>query len=203
MYRIKSFIKNIIFIIINLINMNKLRNIPETIIDDNLIITGATVRDLKEVYAIYSFFHNNSILGIEKRIIYFFLSQKCVLIVKEISSKKIIGISLYYKNKRDLIDNTIHGGYRCILPEYQHSKVGAIMTQHITKHLKNNNVNGISSRISLNNKPSLMASLSRGSKPIERYFDKDMNEERYYLVRSFNNSHSWNFLKIDENGEYR
>ena len=44
-------------------------------------------------------------------------------------------------------------------------------------------IQGISSRVSLNNKASLQSNLKLGFKPVEQYFDKQMNEERFYLIK--------------------
>ncbi|GBU28555.1 hypothetical protein R84B8_02115 [Treponema sp. R8-4-B8] len=186
-----------IFIIRNIFYLLYLKNITEAI-DDNFFICGArSIKDLKDVLNIYSLFHNNKKIDISKRITYHFLYKKCVFTVRDINTSMIIGIGLYYKNKRDIIENTIHEGFTGILPEWQGKKIGTILRLHAINHFKRNGMNGISSRVSLNNYPSLKSNINLGFRPVDKYFDKDLNEERYYLICPLSNNYSWDFIEIN------
>lgn len=179
--------------------MSLLKNIIE-IGHGNIIISSInSKKELKDAYTIYSHLHNNKQLGVEKRILFFFLSKKCFFIVKDANTYDLIGIEFYYANKRDVMEKTIHQGFRGILPEWQGKKIGTMLTTNAINHFRNNHIDGITSRVSLNNKPSLISNMKLGFRPIELYFDNDMNEDRYYLVCPLNKSRHWDFLEINTN----
>jgi GNAT superfamily N-acetyltransferase len=191
--RVKKTYQIICFLFINIIYITRLRNIIETRTKE-ISISGTRRSQLSNVYEIYSFFNNHKQLGIEKRILFFFLSKKCIFIAKEIATNQIVGVEIYYKNNRDVIENTMHQGFRGVLPEWQGKKIGTMITNHAINHYKDNGLDGLSSRVSLNNLPSLTSNFNLGFRPIEKYFDRNMQEERYYLICPFNNKY-WNFME--------
>ena len=86
-------------------------------------------------------------------------------------------------NKRDVVEKTIHLGFVGVLSEWQGKRVATTIMTIATDHFNNSRLDGISSRVSLNNLPSLKLHANHGFKPVEKYFDNEMNEERYYLIR--------------------
>jgi RimJ/RimL family protein N-acetyltransferase len=106
----------------------------------------------------------------------------------------LIGTELYYFNQRDLQEKTIHQGFRGILPAWQGRGIGTLLTGYAISHFKNSKIDGISSRVSLNNLASLRSNMKLGFKPVEEYFDKDMCENRYYLVRPLGKHDHWKYL---------
>jgi RimJ/RimL family protein N-acetyltransferase len=126
--------------------------------------------------------------------VYLLISEKTVFIVKDIVINKIIGMELYYFNQQDIKEKTIHQGFRGILPEWQGKGIGTLLTNYAINHFKNSKLDGISSRVSLNNLASLRSNMKLGFRPIEKYFDKNMNEERYYLICPFGKDDHWKYL---------
>jgi RimJ/RimL family protein N-acetyltransferase len=171
-----------------------LKNIAHIDIDDEIVIYGASIKELKEALCIYSFYNNKNKIGISYYILYFFVSKKLVFIAKDIFINKIIGVELYYFNRSDIKENTIHQGFRGILPAWQGKGIGTLLTNYAVNHFKNSRLDGISSRVSLNNLASLRSNLKLGFRPVEEYFDKNTHENRYYLVCSFCRHDHWQYL---------
>jgi GNAT superfamily N-acetyltransferase len=107
---------------------------------------------------------------------------------------KIIGMELYYFNRRDIKENTIHQGFRGILPMWQGKGIGTLLTGHAVNYFKNNRLDGILSRVSLSNLASLQSNMKFCFRPIGDYFDKEMRESRYYLIYSFCKHDHWQYL---------
>jgi GNAT superfamily N-acetyltransferase len=187
---------DVLFIARNVYSSFFLKRIPETYIDKQIIVCGASIKELKESLYIYSFYNNKNKISVLYYILYLFVSKKLVFIVKDVFMKKIIGVELYYFNRRDLREKTIHQGFRGILPAWQGRGIGTLLTSYAVNHFKNSRrVDGISSRVSLDNLASLRSNMKLGFRPIEEYFDKNTNKNRYYLVCPFGRHDHWQYLK--------
>lgn len=197
MHKIKKAYKAFLFIIKNIHHFSRSKNISKIIVNDRVIIDGTSRKQLNAVLAIYSNFNKFSLFTIIISIIYFFCSRKVCFFVKDVAKNKIIGCELYYLNERDIVENTVHQGFRGILREWQGKGIGTMLTSHAISHFRECGFDGISSRVSLNNIPSLKSNMNLGFKPVEKYFDKKMKEEQYYLVRPFVANHKWNFIEMD------
>jgi RimJ/RimL family protein N-acetyltransferase len=185
---------DVFFIVRNVYSSFFLKKILEKAIDEHVIIRGASIKDLREALHIYSIFNNKNGIGFSRYIVYIFISRKMVFVARDITAKKIIGTELYYFNRRDIKENTIHQGFRGILPPWQGRGIGTLLTSHAVNHFKNSRLDGISSRVSLNNPASLQSNLKLGFRPIEEYFDKNMHENRYYLICPFGKHDPWKYL---------
>jgi GNAT superfamily N-acetyltransferase len=184
---------DVLFIVRNIYGCFSLSLIPKTSIDEQIIICGASIKELKEALHIYSFYKNK--IGISHYIVYLLISKKIVFIAKNVAHNKIIGTELYYFNSRDIKENTIHQGFRGILPAWQGKGIGTSITNHAVNHFKNSRIDGISSRVSFNNLASLRSNMKLGFRPVEKYFDKNIKENRYYLICPFGKHDHWEYLK--------
>ena len=181
---IKKIWKVICFFVTNIYYLPRLKKIPKFYNVNVGIVIGDTKRkDLKDVYAISSHFDGKP-HSIIHRILYFFLSKKCIFSAKCETTGKIVGVVLFYKNKRDVVEKTIHLGFIGVEPEWQRKKVATTLMTNAIDHFKNSRLDGISSRVSLDNHSSLKLHINHGFKPAEKYFDEKTNEERYYLICS-------------------
>jgi RimJ/RimL family protein N-acetyltransferase len=185
---------DVLFFARNIYGSFPLKQIPETDIDEQISICGSSRKELREALHIYSFFNNKNRIDISKYIIYFLISKKMIFIAKDISVDKIVGMELYYFNSRDIRENTIHQGFRGILPAWQGKGIGTSITSHAINHFKNSRLDGISSRVSLNNPASLHSNMKLGFGPVEEYFDENMQEKRYYLICPFDKHDHWEYL---------
>jgi GNAT superfamily N-acetyltransferase len=98
---------------------------------------------------------------------------------------RIVGIDLFYFNWRDLRECTVHEGFIGVSPTYQNQGIATRMRLHAINHFSKCALDGISTRISLNNRSSLKSALNMGFRPIQTYIDDSSGEERHYLIKSF------------------
>jgi hypothetical protein len=185
---------DVLFMMRNIYESFFLKRIQETGIDKEIVIRGASIKELKEALCIYSVYNNNDKIGISRYMVYLFVSRKMVFIARDISVNRIIGTELYYFNQRDLREKTVHQGFRGILPAWQGRGMGTSLTACAVNHFKNSKIDGISSRVSLNNLASLRSNMKLGFRPVEAYFDENMHENRYYLICPFGKNDHWNYL---------
>jgi len=133
--------------------------------------------------SLYPEFHQGNELGIAKRAMLPLAGKKLCLVVEDAIDKRVVGYSLYYFNHRDVKEKTVHEGDTGILPEYQGRGIGTALRLHALRHFaRSQTINGVSSRVSLNNLASLKSNINLGFKEQERYYDPVMEEERVYLV---------------------
>jgi ribosomal protein S18 acetylase RimI-like enzyme len=191
---LKKKYNDILFVIRNIYGSFLLKAIPRAVVGDQILLCGASLKELKEALDIYLFFNDTKKTAISRYIVYIIISGKLVVIAKDIFTNKIIGAELYYFNQRDIQEKTIHQGFRGILPEWQGKGFGTSLTNHAVNHFKKCKIDGISSRVSLNNIASLHSNIKLGFRPIEKYFDKNMNEERYYLICPFGKHDRWEYI---------
>ena len=134
---------------------------------------------------LYQKFHDGKKLGLNKNLILRLAGEKLCLVVTDQRTHEVVGYSLYYFNARDIKEGTVHEGDTYLLPEYRGQGIGTAQRRHALYHFARCPfLKGVSSRVSLNNHVSLKSNENLGFKPIERYFDRSMNEERVYMVCS-------------------
>lgn len=157
-----------------------------TIEDEGIYLRGARYEDFNNISILYKQlnkieFSNNNKKLLKK------CEKKFIIIaeIKENNNLKIVGMDMFYINQRDFKENTVHEGFIGVLSDYEGKGIATKMRQIALKHFKENNFDGISTRISKNNLRSLNSAKKLGFNPIDEYFDKEMNEERYYLVCKF------------------
>lgn len=122
-------------------------------------------------------------INIVNKILLKIAGTKLCFVLQDRTTGQSIGYSLYYFNKKDIDENTIHEAYVGMIPEYRGNGTGTIFRKAILEHFaQRTDLYGTSSRVSLSNKASLMSNLKNGYTIKERYFDKYMNEERVYMV---------------------
>lgn len=135
------------------------------------------------IVGLYPEFHKETKLGIAKKAMLRLAGKKLCLVVEDAINKRVVGYSLYYFNFRDIQERTVHEGYTGILPEFQGRGIGTAQRLHALQHFARCPfIQGVSSRVSLNNLASLKSNLNLGFEEKERYYDQTMGEERVYLV---------------------
>jgi len=194
--KIKTICNGLVFLLRNLLYFSRLTKIDTVKVTDEIVVKGASAKELKEMYSVHSeaFGCQTSLLH---RALYRFLSKKCVFIAKDISSNRVIGFMLYYANKRDCIEKTVHATSLGVSSASRGKKIGTILGIQAKNHFKNNNLNGISAWVSLSNQAALKVDMKAGFKPIEKSFCKNENEERYYMILPTNDNKKWDFIDIE------
>lgn len=153
-------------------------------IHGDFVLRGFKIKDESEILNIFYQLNGESNLSWAKRALYRFFGDRMMIVATKADGAEdlIVGVNMYYFNKRDAIEKTIHEGFIGVLPEFGGKGIAAIMRKKAKKHYLSNGVNGISTRISLVNKYSLNSAVKLGFKPIEKYYDEHTNEERFYMV---------------------
>lgn len=145
--------------------------------------SACSFRAVSSVMNLFQKFHEGKKLGLSKNLILRLAGEKLCLVVTDEQTREVVGYSLYYFNARDRKEGTVHEGDTYLLPEYRGKGIGTAQRRHALNHFARCPfLKGVSSRVSLNNHASLKSNENLGFKPIERYFDRSMNEERVYMV---------------------
>lgn len=170
-------------------NIYKSLDIPmiESVGNNGIYLRGLRIRDLDQVCVLYSQLSHGSKLPFSRRVLYLFMGRKlCVVALTSsetlICAKNyIIAFNFFYFNQRDIDENTVHEGFIGVAPEMQGAGISIALRQHAFSHFSRTSLKGVSSRISVANLPSLNSARKVGLVPIEKYYDEDLCEHRFYL----------------------
>ena len=135
------------------------------------------------VSKLYAQFHEGIELGLDKKMLYSLAGEKFCLVVRDKKTNQIVGYSLYYFNRRDIKEATIHGGGISLHSDYRGKGIGTAQRLHVLRHFARcPSIKGLSSRIDLDNQASLRSGQKVGYKIKECYFDQSRGKERAYLI---------------------
>jgi ribosomal protein S18 acetylase RimI-like enzyme len=152
--------------------------------NDEIVFRGVKSGEIGEVLSIYTLLNNNKKINFIRSLLYQLLGNKIILIAvkRDATMERIVGISLYYLNKRDIEGNTVHQGFIGMIPEFSNKGIGTDLGEYALKHFSKHGFLGISTRISVSNIPSIKSAEKVGFKILEKYYDHNLNEDRYYMV---------------------
>jgi hypothetical protein len=186
--RAKSAIGAMIFFLRNLAQARKIGEFQ------SVEVNGLTYRsydktDGIKVAEIYSKLNGGAKFSGLRRIMYDLFGARLMLVAtSSISAESrhvILAMNMYYFNARDIHENTVHEGFIGVIPEIEGRGVATNMRKLAKAHFLSYKLNGISTRISVNNKASFESALKLGFQTVEMYFDKQSNETRSYMVCEF------------------
>lgn len=167
-------------------NLHASRMLPEfqpVCLSDKYEVLSCSRELIPDIVRLAAVLPNSTKINIVIKTLLKLAGAKFCFVLKDRSIEKIIGYSLFFCNKKDIEENTIHEGYIGILPEYHGHGTGTAFRKAILKHFADcTDLYGTSSRVSLSNRASLMSNLKNGYAIKYRYFDKHMGEERVYMV---------------------
>ncbi len=155
---------------------------------DELLFRGYSALDEKAITEMYRQLNDGAIFSQIQRILYSYIGRRCLLVAEQkdaVGASKIVGMNMYYLNKRDVQENTIHEGFIGVVPEAGGQGIATKMRQIAIRHFKAAGFSGISTRISLNNTASLVSAKKIGFQPVEEYQEPSTGEQRYYMVCKF------------------
>lgn len=152
-----------------------------------ILYRGLRRREIGEVERLYVALSSAKKLAWYRKVVYWLVGDRMVVVAIEEESKrkKIVGFNMFYFNARDVEEGTIHSGFIGVIPEKHNQGIGANLRRHGIWNFRRGMVNGLSSRIDLDNGPSLKITLKAGFEIVEKYRDKTTGRERYYLLRRF------------------
>lgn len=182
--RVRSIVGSVAFVVRNLAFVRKIGAIEKQEFD-GLRLRGYVDADFHSVSEIYSNLNRNSSFSGLYRSLYRRIGKRCLFLVEQENVPGmpiIVGMNMYYLNKRDVLENTMHEGFIGVLPEVGGRGIATKMRQMASQHFKAAGFSGISTRISLSNAASLASAEKIGFQPIEEYFEPSTGEQRYYMV---------------------
>ncbi len=148
---------------------------------DDLVIEPCRREYLKETFDLYKDLHNGTDLSWRNRWLLYLVGNKLCYVIK--SGNEIVGLGLYYFNKKDVEEGTIHVGYTGLKEDYRGKGIGTTARKNALYHFSSiKNIIGASSRVDLDNEASYRGNVKLGFEVKERYFDVTSNKERVYLV---------------------
>lgn len=145
--------------------------------------------ELNTINKLHILMNGGSNIALARRFVYWLVGSRIVIVVskQENGKEKIIGFNMFYFNKQDVKQNTIHGGFIGVDNNYQDLGIGSKLRKKGVEHFRQTYLSGMSSRIDLDNKASLAVTLKAGFEPVEQYKDPVTGLERYYLINWFDN----------------
>lgn len=163
-------------------------NVIECQNGSGFVIRGYRVSDMESVYALYNQLNDGAVFSFAQRALYRYIGSRCLFVVEQTDSVgigSIVGMNMYYVNKQDVLENTIHEGFIGVVPELNGRGIATAMRQAAALHFESAGFYGITTRISLNNKASLVSAKKIGFEPHEEYTDMVTGDRRYYMIRKF------------------
>jgi len=155
----------------------------QTIKKEKYIYRSYRTTDFQKIHALYRNYNKGRNFHHSLHFLLRLMGTRyCIVIENDLD---IIGFTIYYFTKRDVTEKTIHEGYICTTVQGQ--GLGSALRLHAMQHWKKLRIHGVSSRVSLSNKESLIGNLNLGFKVVDHYVDQQMNEERVYLKIEFDN----------------
>ena len=155
--------------------------------ENGITYRGMNRSELTAINNLHILMNGGSKIALARRFVYWLAGNKIVIVVskQEQGKEKVIGFNMFYFNKQDVKQNTIHGGFIGVDNNYQGLGIGSKLRRKGVVHFSGTYLSGMSSRIDLDNKASLAVTLKAGFKPVEQYTDPVTGVERYYLINWF------------------
>ncbi|HEY9279476.1 MAG TPA: GNAT family N-acetyltransferase [Eoetvoesiella sp.] len=150
---------------------------------DGITFRGMIKEDEPAICALYAELNANAPLPWSRRLLYRLVGPRLMMVATD-QQQNVVGMAMYYFNKRDRLEGTAHIGLTGISTKLQGKGLGTRIRIYGMDHLFKNGVTGISSRVSLTNIASLRSNEKLGFKPVEQYYDSTTKEQRYYLICS-------------------
>ena len=182
--KLKKFIELIIVVLLSSIKYRMIREIVNAKFS-NYYIEPFKQEDLKEIELLYEELNNGKKIDKSKKNLLRKNGDKICFVAKEYNFNTIIGIEIYYYNLTDLKNNTIHQGFRGVRPDWQGQGVVTAITKKAKDHFRINKFSGITSRVDIDNKPSIKSNSNLGFRVENKYFDKTEGVFRYYMICIF------------------
>ena len=181
--RLLGFLRGLILIVKSVRRVKNTLRISE-VEKDGIVYRGFHSKDMSAVRLLIKQI-NNGVGFDSRRLLYQLVGSKLIIVAVSLDQgqSKVVGIDLFYFNPRDFKDGTVHEGFVGVDPDYQGRGIASEMRKRAISHFSQADIKGISTRISLNNNPSLTSALKLGFQPVETYKDQVTGEDRHYLIK--------------------
>ena len=187
---ISSYISTASFLLDNIIHARKLVKIQKKQIESKSLelyqLDCYRKGDLKTIRSIHRKCLNSDITN-SNRVLIQILGHKLCYLIRD-NSQRVIACILFYFDKRDIQEETIHLSSIIVSEEKHGCGLGSLLVKYSIENLRGiKGLMGVSSRVSLNNKASLKVHTNSNFKIKEEYYDTELQEMRVYLVLKLNN----------------
>lgn len=185
--RTRSKLGALFFYIRNISAARRISEIRRVMVGD-FLFRGYSRADADAVAKIYEQLNDGAAFSMMHRMLFRFIGKRCLFVVEKKycdGASEIVGINVYYLNKRDIQEHTVHEGFIGVIPEAGGLGIATKMRKMAIAHFKASGFSGISTRISLDNAASLKSAKNIGFQPVEKYVDRSTGEQRYYMICKF------------------
>lgn len=165
-------------------NVMQAKKLPEvnTHHSNNFSISSYKPKYLKHIMELHEK-ELNTRLSYEKKLLLMIIGTRICYIAISNETQQVLGFILFYFNRRDFIEKTIHLGAIAVHRDFQGKKIGSQLLKFSIENLsKSSLIKGISSRISLDNITSLKLHQHFGFNIHTTYFDSNEKKERAYMM---------------------
>jgi hypothetical protein len=153
-------------------------------VEHGIAFQGAGWRDISAMRNLYRAWNEGKDFSFCRIVFLVFLGRKTCLVAKR--AGRLVGYDLFYVNKRDIYDNTVHEGFIALLEEELGHGLGTLLRTISGRHFYDCGVSGISSRIYKENGPSMTSAIKVGFKITETRIEPGSQKTQAYLVWDFN-----------------
>ncbi|XLX42193.1 GNAT family N-acetyltransferase [Ectopseudomonas mendocina] len=185
--KLKNKILNILFFARNINAARRVFEIKRGTFGD-FVFRGYSPVDVGSIAAIYQELNGGAVFSRLQRKLYMRIGRRCLFVVESMDMfgvSRIIAMNMYYFNRRDIRDNTVHEGFIGVLPEFGGRGIATKMRKMAVEHFSVSGFSGISTRITLDNTASLVSARKIGFQPVEKYEEPATGEQRYYMICKF------------------
>lgn len=168
------------FLVRNIYMSLQLHAFEKTIID-GFIYRAFKLNDYNNLEKIYSKIHGGRKLRWHLKLLYALFGSKYAVIVENDKRDKTAGFILFYFNKNDRKNNTIHGFSMGVDPLSQGFGIGTNMMKLAGQHFIQNGLAGITAKVAKKNIASLKVVEKQGFKILNKFDLASKGEEWYYL----------------------
>ncbi len=185
--RVINFFRVVWLFLLNIYVARKVSDV-ECLVSEGLIFRGYSELDAGAISKIYSDLNDGAKFSFVRRLLYKLIGNRFFIVVElenELGVREVVAMNMYYVNSRDFKENTIHEGFVGVRPEFSGRGIATQMRKVAIKNFSGSGFSGVSTRISLANKSSLVSARKLGFIPIEEYRDDVTGEDRYYMILKF------------------
>lgn len=169
------------FVLRNAWHGRRLRRIERTTYRE-LQIGGMQRKHLPQVDGLYHAFAEGRHLSGHMRTVLWLLGPRLCLTAVDPASNRVVAVSIYCFNIRDVEEASIHAAYSAVAEEQQRRGIGTAMRCHALAHFARCGLRGVSTRLTVTNTGSWKIAERLGFEVHERYYDDAMAADRAYMV---------------------
>lgn len=150
--------------------------------DGGIVYRGCKVFELFGLRDLYLQLNPEGSFSIVRVACYFFGGSKFIVVAQDPLTGQLVGMDMYYFNRRDLIENTVHEGFVGVRCVYEGRGIATRMRLLAKQYFKGNGFSGISTRISSDNTASLVSAKKIGFEVVNVLPEDSVASGCYYMV---------------------